>query len=421
MRIPAGLRLTSARVATRMQAVVCSGGNDRRPATVAPDTLCRCVISTVRSHDRAEPPGRFTQYFQRLAPRTKVATGCRMTAGFGARLRKRRETQHIDLAAIAEQTKIKRSLLEALERDDLSHWPSGIFRRAWVRSYAQAIGLDPDSTVREFVEVHPDPEEIAAAEAMAAAARQEVSHGGLRGLVGAAIGSLSRRMRAGAGDDDVEVAPPMPMSPPPQKAAEAAQAPPDQPVTAQEAPAPKPKPSPAPAPAPQFDLPAIARLCTRFGQASNAHDVQPLLQEVASILDATGVIVWLWNSSSAVLRPALVHGYSAGVVARLPVVTREDDNPTAASFRSGKIREIASEAGGSGAVVLPLLLRAKCVGVLAVELQPGARLTESARAVATILAAALTQLVGRSNQTEAKPAAEKHRRARQLTPVRGTA
>ena len=340
-----------------------------------------------------------------------------MTGGFGARLRNRRETQNIDLAAIADQTKIKRSLLEALERDDLSHWPSGIFRRAWFRSYAQAIGLDPDSSVREFLEAHPDPEEIAAAEATAASARQEAATGGLRGLVGAAIGSLSRRMRGGAGEEETE-APTTPVSPPPQKTREAAL--PEEPVTLPRAASAESTPAPTPSPAPQFDLPAIARLCTRFGQASNAHDVQPLLQEVAGILDATGVIVWLWNSSSAVLRPALVHGYSAGVVARLPVVTREDDNPTAASFRSGKIREIASEAGSCGAVVLPLLLRAKCVGVLAIELQPGTRLSESARAVATILAAALTQLVGRSNQAEPRPVAEKPRRAR-LAPVRGTA
>ena len=351
-----------------------------------------------------------------------------MTGGFGARMRKRRETQHIDLTAIADQTKIKRSLLEALERDDLSHWPSGIFRRAWVRSYAQAIGLDPDSTVRDFLEVHPDPEEIAAAEAMAAAARQEASPAGLRGLVGAAIGSLSRRMRGGAGDEEAEP-PAASVQSPPRKAPEAAS--PAKPGTVPKEPGTVPEeagtvpqaaapPAAASAPPPQFDLPAIARLCTRFGQASSAHDVQPLLQEVASILDATGVIVWLWNSSSAVLRPALVYGYSAGVVARLPVVTREDDNPTAASFRSGKIREIAGEAGSCGAVVIPLLLRAKCVGVLAVELQPGARLSESARAVATILAAALTQLVGRSNQAEPRPATEKPRRAR-LTPVRGTA
>src|SRR4029077_12592998 len=79
---------------------------------------------------------------------------------FGARLRQRRERQHIALSTIAEQTKIKVSLLEALERDDVSHWPSGIFRRAFIRAYAHAIGLEPDVIVREFLEIYPDPIEI---------------------------------------------------------------------------------------------------------------------------------------------------------------------------------------------------------------------------------------------------------------------
>ena len=39
-----------------------------------------------------------------------------MRESFGARLRQRREAQAIALATIAEQTKIKLSLLEALER-----------------------------------------------------------------------------------------------------------------------------------------------------------------------------------------------------------------------------------------------------------------------------------------------------------------
>jgi len=82
-----------------------------------------------------------------------------MSDSFGARLRQRREEQNIPLRAIAEQTKIKLSLLDGLERDDLSHWPAGIFRRAYVRSYAHAIGLNPDTIVREFLEVHPDPDE----------------------------------------------------------------------------------------------------------------------------------------------------------------------------------------------------------------------------------------------------------------------
>src|SRR6478736_2794241 len=81
----------------------------------------------------------------------------RMPEKLGARLRQRRERQQIALSTIAEQTKIKLSLLEELERDDVSHWPAGIFRRAFVRAYARAIDLEPDVVVREFLERYPDP------------------------------------------------------------------------------------------------------------------------------------------------------------------------------------------------------------------------------------------------------------------------
>ena len=125
-----------------------------------------------------------------------------MLKNFGARLRQRREEQAIDLIAIAEQTKIKRSLLEALERDDVSQWPSGIFRRAFIRAYAHAIGLDPDVVVREFLEVYPEPGE---ALEIASAVVSGGNGGGpptrLRNLVGSAIGSLSRLRRSPAVDD----------------------------------------------------------------------------------------------------------------------------------------------------------------------------------------------------------------------------
>ena len=85
-----------------------------------------------------------------------------MAESFGARLRQQRERQQIALASIAEQTKISLSLLEGLERDDLLRWPTGIFRRAFIRAYAHAIGLEPDSVVREFLELHPDPVEVVA-------------------------------------------------------------------------------------------------------------------------------------------------------------------------------------------------------------------------------------------------------------------
>jgi cytoskeletal protein RodZ len=76
---------------------------------------------------------------------------------FGPRLRQERERRQISLRSIADSTKISRSLLEALERDDVSRWPGGLFRRAFVRSYAEAIGLDAEETLREFNERFPDP------------------------------------------------------------------------------------------------------------------------------------------------------------------------------------------------------------------------------------------------------------------------
>lgn len=76
---------------------------------------------------------------------------------FGQRLRRERLRRDIAIASIAENTKIAASLLEDLERDEVSRWPSGIFRRSFIRAYANAVGLDVEATTREFLELFPDP------------------------------------------------------------------------------------------------------------------------------------------------------------------------------------------------------------------------------------------------------------------------
>lgn len=77
---------------------------------------------------------------------------------FGARLRYQRERRKISIATIAEATKILGALIEGLERDDVSRWPTGLYRRAFLRAYASAIGLDPEATLREFLVRFPEPE-----------------------------------------------------------------------------------------------------------------------------------------------------------------------------------------------------------------------------------------------------------------------
>lgn len=76
--------------------------------------------------------------------------------GFGARLRAHRERRGISLRSIAESTKIKHSLLEALERGDVSQWPHGLFRRAYLRDYAAAIGLPAEPLLAEFLQLFPE-------------------------------------------------------------------------------------------------------------------------------------------------------------------------------------------------------------------------------------------------------------------------
>jgi len=75
---------------------------------------------------------------------------------FGDALRRERERRGITLDAIAEQTKVGVALLDGLERGDLARWPSGIFRRAFVRGYAQAVGLDAGNVVDAFTRVYPE-------------------------------------------------------------------------------------------------------------------------------------------------------------------------------------------------------------------------------------------------------------------------
>src|SRR5438309_4393744 len=190
-----------------------------------------------------------------------------MPESLGARLRQRREREQIALATISEQTKIKLSLLEALERDDVSHWPTGIFRRAFVRAYAHAIGLEPDVVLREFLERHPDPVEVVAtvpaiAPGVDGASLSAGPPNRLQYLVGSAIDSLSR-LRLGAAKGRLS-------------GVDAPSAVDCTPVTG--------------AGSFEPDLAAAARLCTELGRVDEIRQAIPLLGETAGFLDAVGLI-----------------------------------------------------------------------------------------------------------------------------------
>jgi transcriptional regulator with XRE-family HTH domain len=75
---------------------------------------------------------------------------------FGPNLRRIREQRGISLEHLANRTNVDVELWEAMERNDFSRWPTGIFARAFVREYARAIGTDPESTVDDFCRSFPN-------------------------------------------------------------------------------------------------------------------------------------------------------------------------------------------------------------------------------------------------------------------------
>jgi transcriptional regulator with XRE-family HTH domain len=356
-----------------------------------------------------------------------------MPDSFGARLREQRERQHVALTTIAEQTKIKVSLLEALERDDVSHWPSGIFRRAFIRAYAHAIGLEPDVVLREFLELYPEPVEVV--DPLSVVGGADSTDGAptrLRYLVASAIGSVSRLRARPAqrsafvfdgpiATDHVSVSPePIPDGTPatvtdePCFASDAAVVPVNQNQEQPVAPvdiAPEPVTPPEPVlvanvpsaslDSPEPDLLAVAHLCTELGRVQTMSDVPPLLHEMARLLDAIGLIVWLWDPIASELRPALAHGYSDRVVAQLPRVERDTNNATAAAFRATQTCVVNGDDVDNGALAVPLMGPGVCVGVLAIELAERREEKESVRAQAMIFAAQLATLIGTAQPMEA--------------------
>lgn len=69
---------------------------------------------------------------------------------FGPNLRRIRLQRGISLQQIATETNVSEVLWAAMEKNDFSRWPNGIFARAYIRDYAKIVGADPDAAVDEF-------------------------------------------------------------------------------------------------------------------------------------------------------------------------------------------------------------------------------------------------------------------------------
>lgn len=144
-------------------------------------------------------------------------------------------------------------------------------------------------------------------------------------------------------------------------------------------------------------LKAAADLCTEFARVNDPGDLPSLLARVADVMDASGLVVWLGNTTGGDLRPVLAHGYPEHVLARMPNVPRSADNAAATAYRTGKLQIVLRRPGGSnGAVVAPLLAPQGCVGALTAEILAGSEATDSVQALAALVAAQLTGVLAGS-------------------------
>ena len=79
----------------------------------------------------------------------------------GSALREERHRRKLDLGDVASETRIRVSHLEALEQERFDQLPPGLYRRSFLREYADFLDLDGDAFAQEydlrFAEPDPEP------------------------------------------------------------------------------------------------------------------------------------------------------------------------------------------------------------------------------------------------------------------------
>ena len=115
----------------------------------------------------------------------------------------------------------------------------------------------------------------------------------------------------------------------------------------------------------------------------------------ASLLDASGIILWIADPDGRELNPIFAQGYAAQLVDRLGTIPRDAENATAAAFRTSLLQTVHGRSEiSTGAIAAPLVTSGGCVGVMAAEVRNEGERRESRLAAAAIVAAQLATLVG---------------------------
>jgi cytoskeleton protein RodZ len=146
----------------------------------------------------------------------------------GDYLKSKREALNISLQEIAQVTRIRRSILEAIESNRYDLLPPKVFAQGFIKSYASYLGLDENEVIKRYSEVVEAPDE----DTKTAEVRKSSSSGRfffvillVAGLIAAAVFLLRMNPGDENADDSVPretapvAAPPAPVTPPPDASA----------------------------------------------------------------------------------------------------------------------------------------------------------------------------------------------------------
>jgi hypothetical protein len=194
-----------------------------------------------------------------------------------------------------------------------------------------------------------------------------------------------------------KVATTTPQAPAAPVAAPAAAVPAPAPIAAKPAPPVRVEPEP-----PAVDLPAVSRLCNDLARVIDTRALPGLLERAATVLDASGVILWVADPDGRELAPIMTHGYASNLVNRLGTIPRDARNATADAFRTSLVQVVKADNVSPGAIAAPLVTGGGCVGVMAAEVRHDRETKDAVLAAAGIIAAQLATLVGPPASSRAK-------------------
>jgi transcriptional regulator with XRE-family HTH domain len=96
-----------------------------------------------------------------------------LTGDIGGRLQRARESRGLSLADAARHTKLSINVLQAIERNDFTRLPGGMFRKAYVRTLAAEFGLNPNEMAADYCKRYEPPVETVAVPSRDAALQDE--------------------------------------------------------------------------------------------------------------------------------------------------------------------------------------------------------------------------------------------------------